>query len=59
MLRGFEPVNGGTARVGQTLKVWYNDEHALTLGVRQVQLKIGGTTNYPITAMTKNPGQRL
>ena len=45
-----------------TVQVFYNDEHALTLGIRQVQLKqscSGGTgiftTNYPISPMA-SPG---
>ena len=38
---------------------WYNDEHALTLGVRQVvvKTKTGTTpTDYPVTALTSVPG---
>ncbi|MCX6032787.1 MAG: hypothetical protein NT169_26320 [Chloroflexi bacterium] len=59
VLRGFSPVNGGVARPGDTLKVWYNDEHALTLGVRQVQVKTSSgttTTNYSLTPLATNPG---
>lgn len=46
------------------IKVWYNDEHALTLGVRQVIVVTRNgttTTNYPITptpatvAIVNNP----
>jgi len=40
-------------------QLWYNDEHALALGVRQVNVITSAgttTTNYPITAMTSNPG---
>jgi hypothetical protein len=40
------------------IQVFYNDEHALTLGVRQVQVKTSSgttTTNYPITPMTADP----
>src|SRR5437867_2933969 len=38
VLRAFSPVNGGTTRIGLGLQVrmWYNDEHALTLGVNKV-----------------------
>ena len=38
VLRAFSPVSGGVTRVGLGLqvKMWYNDEHALTLGVRRV-----------------------
>jgi hypothetical protein len=43
-----------------TVQVFYNDEHALTLGIRQVQVKqscAGGTTgvfttDYPVSPMT-------
>jgi hypothetical protein len=41
-----------------TFQIWYNDEHALALGVGQVIVKTASgttTTNYPITAMTSNP----
>src|SRR5262245_22701866 len=37
------------------IRVWYNDEHALTLGIRQVVVKTASgtiTSNYPITTMT-------
>ncbi len=40
-------------------QVWYNDEHALALGVGQVVVKTAAgstTTNYPITPLTSNPG---
>jgi hypothetical protein len=42
-----------------TFDVWYSDEHALALGVRQVNVKTAAgttTTNYAVTAMTSNPG---
>src|SRR5262249_4215546 len=43
-----------------TFQVWYNDEHALALGIRQVSVKTSSTTttttNYPIAQMTSNPG---
>ena len=41
----------------QTLQMFYNDEHAMTLGIRQVQVITGNcgastsTTNYPISPM--------
>lgn len=41
------------------LHVFYNDEHALTLGVRQVKtITTAGTstTDYPVTPLTSNPG---
>jgi hypothetical protein len=40
-------------------EVFYSDEHALALGVRQVNvITTGGTTpsNYPVNALTANPG---
>src|SRR5207237_3566727 len=42
-----------------TIRVWYNDEHPLALGVRRVIVitSKGSTTNdYPVTPMTNNPG---
>src|SRR5204862_1805922 len=39
-------------------QLWYNDEHALALGVRQVNVKTAGgttTTNYSIATMAGNP----
>ena len=42
-----------------SIKLFYNDEHALTLGVRQVVVKTSSqttTTNYPISALPSNPG---
>src|SRR5258706_5595672 len=38
VLRAFSPVSGGITRIGLGLQVrmWYNDEHALTLGVNKV-----------------------
>jgi hypothetical protein len=41
-----------------TVEVFYNDEHALTLGVRQVQVITSSgttTTNYPISPLTADP----
>ena len=43
-------------------EVWYSDEHALALGVGQVIVKTSSgatTTNYPIAALTSNPGVAL
>src|SRR5258707_10923372 len=55
VLRVFSPVSGGITRVGLGLQIrmWYNDEHALTLGVRQVTVQNASgatisTTNYNI-----------
>src|SRR5436190_23925804 len=51
-LSAFSPASGGATTIGggQTIKVWYTDEHALTLGIRAVTVKTAGgvtTTNYP------------
>ena len=43
----------------QQIRLFYNDEHALVLGVRRVIVKTatGSTTNdYPVTALPNNPG---
>ena len=45
-----------------SLQVFYNDEHAISLGVRQVQVKTGTvttTTNYPISSLLTNPGSAM
>ncbi|MDT4938917.1 MAG: putative Flp pilus-assembly TadE/G-like, partial [Pseudonocardiales bacterium] len=49
----------GTNSSGHTINVWYNDEHALTLGVRQVVVKTSSgstTTNYTVSPLATNPG---
>src|SRR5215831_16790676 len=46
----------------QTLQLFYNDEHALTLGVRQVQVKTSSgtiTTNYPVSMMVTDPDSAI
>jgi hypothetical protein len=54
ILRAIEP--GANAVCGVTptaIKVWYNDEHPIVLGVRQVIVKTKSgttTTNYPVSA---------
>ena len=52
-----------TGCIPNQIQVFYNDEHALELGVRQVIVKtksgksaIFTTNNYPATAMTSIPG---
>jgi len=37
------------------IQMFYNDEHALTLGVRQVNNN-GVVTNYPVSPLTTDPG---
>ncbi len=61
VLRAFSPVAGGNSSLcgAQSIKMWYNDEHAMTLGVRSVSIKTATgttTTNYPITATPTTPG---
>jgi hypothetical protein len=44
------------------LQVFYNDEHALSLGVRQVQVKTASgttTTDYAVSPLTTNPGSAI
>jgi hypothetical protein len=56
ILRGFSTNVVGPA---DSIKVWYNDEHALLLGVRrQIVVNAGGriTNDYPITPLGVNPG---
>ncbi len=41
------------------VQMFYNDEHAMTLGVREVAVKSSAgtiTTDYPVTALTTDPG---
>ena len=62
VLRAFSPKGSVRAEPGLTIKLWYNDEHALTLGVRRVivQTKTGTTTtDYPVSALSTNPGSVL
>src|SRR5438874_1503049 len=59
VLRAFSPQGTINALPGLTIKVWYNDENALTLGVRRVIVKTftgTTTTDYPFSALTQNPG---
>ena len=51
--------NTNVTGIADTIRAWYSDEHALTLGIRRVIVKTssGSTTNdYPITPLTANPG---
>jgi hypothetical protein len=44
------------------VQMFYNDEHALTLGVRQVAIKTSSgttTTDYPVTPLATNPGSAI
>lgn len=45
-----------------TLEMFYNDEHAMTLGVRQIQVKTSSgttTTNYPVSMMVTDPDSAI
>ena len=56
ILRGYSQ---GVMHPGDTIKVWYNDEHAIVLGVRQVIVKTSGgsvTNNYSLSPLLTNPG---
>jgi hypothetical protein len=58
-LRAFSPRIAGPT---DTLKVWYNDEHALTLGIRRVIVKFSNgitTTDYPLTPLGSVPDSSL
>jgi hypothetical protein len=54
VLRAIEPSGGAPMA---TVRVFYNDEHALTLGVRQVVVTgaTPSTTDYPISPLATNP----
>jgi hypothetical protein len=59
VLRAFRTTVVGGCNPTQ-IQLFYNDEHALTLGVRQIQVKTAGgttTTNYPISPLTMDPDQ--
>jgi hypothetical protein len=56
VLRAIQPSGGPPTGI---VRLFYNDEHALTLGVRQVVVKsASGTTmtDYPVSPLTANPG---
>ena len=61
VLRGFT-VSVTNGCMPKQIRVFYNDEHALVLGVRRVIVKTAGgntTNDYPITALNSNPGSAL
>jgi len=52
-LRAFAPQGVVSAQPGENIQVFFNDEHAMTLGIRQVTVKTSGSTttsNFGITA---------
>ena len=59
MLRAIRPAGSWPNGIVQ---MFYNDEHALTLGVRQVNVKTSAgttTTDYPITPLATDPGSAV
>ena len=55
----FRAIRPAGAWPNGVVQMFYNDEHAMTLGVRQVAVKSSSgttTTNYPITALATDPG---
>ena len=59
VLRYAEPGPSTCGTATSEIRMWYNDEHAMTLGVRSVVVKTSSgstTTNYPITPTSSTPG---
>jgi hypothetical protein len=57
-LRASDPSLVCLNEANETIKLWYNDEHALTLGIRRVVVIQGGvstTTDYALSPMGSNP----
>jgi hypothetical protein len=49
----------GNCSLAPRIQLFYNDEHAMTLGVRRITVKTSSgttTTDYPFSAMPSNPG---
>lgn len=62
VLVAFTP--GGIVSIapGNSIALWYGDEHAMVLGIRQVNIVTANgtsTSNYPVSAMSSNPGVQL
>jgi hypothetical protein len=59
VLRAIEGVGGAPSGI---VRMFYNDEHAMTLGVRSVAVKTAaGTTmtDFPVTALATDPGSAI
>jgi len=59
VLRAFGPSVAGS---NDTIKVWYSDEHALTLGIHRVIVKTAGgstTNDYPVSPLLNNPDSAI
>jgi hypothetical protein len=52
VLRAIQPSGSASAGI---VKMFYNDEHAMTLGVRSVVVD-GATTNYTVSPLSSDPG---
>ena len=58
VLRTSEPGPTTCANSGSKIKLWYNDEHAMLLGVKSVSVKTFGgtsTTNYNVSLYSGSP----
>jgi hypothetical protein len=55
VLKAFRPTGNVSAEPGQTIQAFYSDEHALTLGIRQVTIKTSGGTTMPMSTVTASP----
>jgi hypothetical protein len=61
VLRGFRVSLDQTGCRPTAIQLFYNDEHALTLGIRQVIVKSNPPTptmNYTVTPLATNPGSK-
>ncbi len=59
VLRYAEPGPSTCGTATSEIRMWYSDEHAMTLGVRSVVVKTTSgttTTNYPLTPTPSTPG---
>jgi hypothetical protein len=62
ILLAFSPGGNVTVAPGLTINMWYSDEHAMTLGVRQVKVISSAgttTTDYPVSPQNGNPAVQL
>jgi hypothetical protein len=61
-LRASDPSLVCLTEATETIKLWYNDEHALTLGIRQVKvinLGVTTTTDYALSPMVSHPADHV
>jgi hypothetical protein len=59
VMKGFRISTSSNGCTPVSIQAFYSDEHALTLGVRQVANKVGKnttTTNYDVAKLVTNPG---